>query len=260
MKLRVLGPLEICTGDGSVPLSPKLRDLLALLLCHSNRTISADRLIDALWPHTTPRTAAKTLQGYVHHLRRALGPDRLVFRPPGYVLVTQSGELDADCFTARVQSGRQAIAAGETDRGTHLIREAFALWRGVPYDGQDHLHPTHAEAYRLTELRLSAAEEWAEVELARRHHTEVACELHGIVAEHPFRERPRAQLMRALYATGRTVEALDVAREGRRRLAEDLGLDPSPALQRLEQAILTHDPTLTDLAPRSGRLHDSAQM
>ncbi|GAA1560142.1 hypothetical protein GCM10009678_48880 [Actinomadura kijaniata] len=253
MKLRVLGPLEIRRGDAPVSLSPKLRDLLAVLLCHSGRTVSADRLIDALWPRVPPRTAAKTLQGYVHHLRRALGPDRLTFHPPGYALVTRSGELDADCFTGRIQSGRQAIAAGETERGALLIREALTLWRGVPYDGQDHLEPAGAEAFRLTELRLSAAEEWAEAELARRQHADVARELYGIVADHPFRERPRAQLMRALHAMGRTVEALEVGREGRRRLADELGLDPSPALQHLEHAILTHAPTLPAPTPAKPR-------
>ncbi|MFI0448411.1 BTAD domain-containing putative transcriptional regulator [Actinomadura sp. 6N118] len=245
-------------GDASVPLSPKLRDLLAVLLCHSDRTVSADRLIDAMWPCVPPRTAAKTLQGYIHHLRRALGPGRLVFRPPGYMLVTRPGELDADCFTGRIQSGRRAIAAGDAERGTLLIREALDLWRGVPYDGQDHLQAVQAEAFRLTELRLSAAEEWAETALARRQHTDVACELYGIVAEYPFRERPRAQLMRALHAMGRTVEALEVGREGRRRLADELGLDPSPALQRLEHAILTHDPALARPMPRPGRINNVA--
>ncbi|KAB2344697.1 AfsR/SARP family transcriptional regulator [Actinomadura rudentiformis] len=245
-------------GDASVPLSPKLRDLLAVLLCHSGRTVSADRLIDALWPGIPPRTAAKTLQGYVHHLRRALGPGRLMFRAPGYVLVTRPGEFDADCFTGRIQSGRHAIAAGDTERGTQLIREALDLWRGVPYDGQDHLQPTQAEAFRLTELRLSAAEEWAEAALNRRQHADVACELYGIVTEHPFRERPRAQLMRALHAMGRTVEALEVGREGRRRLAEELGLDPSPALLRLEHAILTHDPALARPRPRPNRINNVA--
>ncbi|WP_188194679.1 AfsR/SARP family transcriptional regulator [Nonomuraea sp. SYSU D8015] len=244
MRFHVLGRLEIHTGDGALPLPPKIRDLLAVLLCNPNQTVSADRLIDALWPCTPPRTATKTLQGYVHHLRKALGAARLESRRPGYVLSVGPGELDAESFTSRAESGRAAIAAGLAEEGTAAIRAALAMWRGVPYEGQEHLGPTQAEAFRLTELRLTAAEEWADAELARGRPASIVGELHGIVADHPFRERLRAGLMRALYAMGRSVEALEVGREGRRVLADELGLDPSPTLRRLEHAILTHDPAL----------------
>lgn len=248
MKFHVLGPLEIHMAGGAVPLPPKVRDLLAVLLCRPNRTVSSDRLIDALWPCTAPRTAVRTMQGYVHHLRRVLGADRLVSRPPGYLLVVAPGELDAARFGAGIESGRTAVAAGLADEGTVAIRQALALWRGVPYEGQEHVSPVRAETFRLTELRLAAAEDWAEAELARGRPDGIAGELYGIVADNPYRERARVQLMRALYAMGRAAEALEVGREGRRVLADELGIDPSPALQRLEQAILTHDPTLNGLA------------
>ncbi|MGP4027112.1 AfsR/SARP family transcriptional regulator [Actinomadura sp. 3N407] len=248
MKFHVLGPLELQTGQGTVPLPPKLRDLLAILLCQPNLKISSDRLIDALWPCTPPRTAAKTIQGYVHYLRKAVGTDRLKSRSHGYVLVVRPGELDAESFAARIESGRAAIAAGLTDDGTAAIREALTLWRGVPYEGQEHLPPVQAETFRLTELRLAATEEQAEAELSQGRPAGLVGELYGVVTDYPFRERPRAQLMRALHAMGRTAEALKVAREGRKVLAGELGLDPSPALQRLEHAILTHDPSLGGLA------------
>ncbi|GAA2405461.1 hypothetical protein GCM10010191_11670 [Actinomadura vinacea] len=241
MKFHVLGPLEIHGADGILSLPPKLRDLLTVLLCHPNRMVSADRLIDALWPCGPPRTASKTLQGYVHHLRKHLGTHRLQSRRPGYAVVVGPGEMDAETFAAAIGTGRAAIADGLLDEGAAAIRQVLALWRGAPYEGQEHLSPTRAEAFRLTELRLAATEEWASAELLLGRPAEVVGELYGIVADHPFHERPRARLLQALYALGRAAEALDVCRAGQRALADELGLAPSPALQRLEHAILTHD-------------------
>ncbi|MEU5875921.1 AfsR/SARP family transcriptional regulator [Spirillospora sp. NPDC047279] len=242
MKFHVLGPLEIHTQNGAVvSMRPKLRDLLTVLLCSPNRTVPADRLIDALWPCGQPRTAAKTLHGYVHHLRGLLGANRLESRRPGYAIVVHPGELDAESFAAAGKEGRAAVAAGRVEQGAAVIREALVLWRGVPYEGQEHLSATRAEACRLAELRLAAAGDWADAELALGRPAEVAGELYGIVADHPFHERPRAQLMRALYALGRTAEALEVGRAGQQALADELGLEPSPALRQLEQAILVHD-------------------
>ncbi|MGH3243846.1 MAG: AfsR/SARP family transcriptional regulator [Spirillospora sp.] len=241
MKFHVLGPLEIHTENGTVPLRPKWRDLLAVLLCDPGRAVPIDCLIDALWPCAPPRTAVKTLHGYVHHLRGLLGPDRLESRRPGYAVVVRPGELDADTFAVHSNAGRKAVAAGMTEQGAAAIKDALALWRGAPFDGQDHLEATRVEAFRLTELRLTAAGDWADAELGLGRPAEVVGELYGIVADHPYHERPLAQLMRALYALGRTAEALDVCRKGQRAFTDELGLDPSPALRRLEKAILTHD-------------------
>ncbi|MFC9971637.1 BTAD domain-containing putative transcriptional regulator [Spirillospora sp. NPDC127200] len=241
MKFHVLGPLEIHGADGALLLPPKLSDLLALLLCHPNRMVPADRLADALWPGGPPRTAAKTLQGYVHHLRRHLGPHRLESRRPGYAVVVGPGELDAERFAAAVGAGRAAIAAGRPAEGAAAIRSVLGLWRGAPFEGQEHLSPTRGQAFRLTELRLAAAEEWASAELLLGRPAEVVGELYGVVADHPFHERPRARLLQALYALGRVAEALDVCRAGQRVLADELGLAPSLELQRLERAILTRD-------------------
>nr|WP_243710888.1 AfsR/SARP family transcriptional regulator [Actinomadura sp. KC216] len=127
------------------------------------------------------------------------------------------------------------------------------MWRGTPFEGQDHLAATRAEAFRLTELRLAAAGDWADAELGLGRPEEVVGELYGLVADHPYHERPLIQLMRALYALGRTAEALNVCRTGQRALADDLGLDPSPALRTLEQAILTHDVTTLSSAGASSR-------
>ncbi|MFI0369242.1 BTAD domain-containing putative transcriptional regulator [Actinomadura sp. 1N219] len=243
MKFHVLGPTEIHTENGTVSLRPKWRDLLAVLLCHPNRAVPTDYLIDALWPCTAPRTATKTLHGYVHHLRRVLGPGRLESRRPGYAVVLRSGELDADAFTVHARAGRTAVAAGMVEQGAVAIKDALALWRGTPFEGQHHLAATQVEAFRLTELRLAAAGDWADAELDLGRPEEVVGELYGIVADHPFHERPLIQLMRALYALGRTAEALNVCRTGQRALADELGLDPSPALRSLEHAVLTHDTT-----------------
>lgn len=249
MEFSVLGPLEVYTErtvprDGTA-LSPKLRDLLAVLLCRPNVMVRSEWLIDVMWT-TAPRTADKTLQVYIHHLRRALGPERLVSRPCAYVLLLHSDEVDAQRFTARVQEGRRAIAAGQRERGAQVIKEAVALWRGPAYDGQDHIPPVREESVRLTELRLAATEERIDAELALGRHAELVGELHGLVAEHPFREGSRAQLMLALYRAGRVTEALETYHEGRRCLADEFGLDPGPALKDLEQAILNHDPALLD--------------
>ncbi|TDB88183.1 hypothetical protein E1264_12350 [Actinomadura sp. KC216] len=112
MEFHVLGPTEIHTESGTVPLRPKWRDLLAILLCYPNRAVPTDYLIDALWPCTAPRTATKTLHGYVHHLRGVLGPGRLESRRPRYAVVLRPGELDADAFTVHAKAGRLAVAAG----------------------------------------------------------------------------------------------------------------------------------------------------
>lgn len=243
VEFSVLGPLEVRDGGTAVELSPKLRELLAVLLCRRNTLVTTPWLAQALWTRSSPRSAVKTLQAYVHHLRKALGPERLPSRPPGYVLLVRPGELDADRFAALLDHSRTKIS---TEQASSLLREALGLWRGEAYDGHDHLPAVHAESVRLTELRLTAIDERAEKELGLGRHRELIAELRAIVTQEPFRERSRAQLMLALYRTGRTTEALHVYHEGRQLLADEFGLDPGHALKNLEHAILTQDPSLTD--------------
>ncbi|MEV4254529.1 AfsR/SARP family transcriptional regulator [Spirillospora sp. NPDC049652] len=246
MRYRVLGPLDVQGPEGPVALSPKLRDLLATLLCHAGRPVSPGRLADVLWTGRPPGAATATLRGYVHHLRRALGPGRLASHPAGYVLHVAAGELDAAEFTAAVGRGRDAWTAGRPREAAEAFETALALWRGgTAYEEQDHLAPVHQEALRLGELRSSAVEESLDARLALGCDADLIGRLRHLVRLTPLCERPRARLALALYRTGRTAEALEVCRQGRHLLAEELGLDPGPELTALEAAILCHDPALT---------------
>jgi DNA-binding SARP family transcriptional activator/tetratricopeptide (TPR) repeat protein len=251
VEFRVLGPMEARDGTRVIPMSPMVRDLLALLLCHPGAPVSADRLIDALWADP-PRTAVKSLQVKVHGLRRALGDDaRVVYRPPGYALLVKPGELDASEFEVLVGRGIDASATEQASEGAELLRRALAMWRGPAFAGQELLPVVREEAARLAELRLRATEDLTRADLALGRHADVVADLFKRVAEHPFRECTRTQLMIALYRLGRPAEALEVYAEGRRRLVDELGLEPGQELRDLERAILNQDPSL-DLAAATG--------
>lgn len=245
MQFRILGPLEV-EGDGE-PLAlggAKQRAVLAVLLLHANRVVSRDRLIDAVWGERAPETANSALQGYVSALRKSLGADLILTRAPGYVLETVPTSVDFGRFESLVAEGSAALAAGDSGRASERLREALDLWRGEPLADLDSLGFVQIERVRLEELRLSAVEERLDADLALGRHAELVAELHALVGEHPLRERLRAQLMLALYRSGRQAEALDVYQQGRRLLAEELGLEPGEALKQLEHSILEHDPAL----------------
>jgi predicted ATPase/DNA-binding SARP family transcriptional activator len=254
MEFRILGPLEVIEGDRLVALGRgKERALLAVLLLHANEVVPSERLIDELWGEAAPTTVAKSVQVYVSHLRRALrgggagdGADGLlVTRAGGYMLRLEPGQFDLDRFERLLRDGRRALAAGEPERAAGTLREALALWRGPPLVDFGYEPFAQAEIARLEELRLAALEERIEADLALGRHAELVAELETLVAAQPLRERIRGQLMLALYRCDRQAEALDVYRQGRERLVEELGLEPSPALQRLEQAILTQGAELS---------------
>jgi DNA-binding SARP family transcriptional activator len=256
MEFRILGPLEVCEGGRSLPLGgAKQRAFLAVLLVHANQVISADRLIDELWGEQPPRAAANVVQTYVSRLRKVLhGPaagagDVLLSRPPGYVLQVGPGELDVYVFENRIREARSGLGAdpGEASR---LLMEAFDLWRGPVLADFAYEAFAQAEIGRLEELRAAAIEDRVEADLALGRHAALAGELDALVSAYPLRERLRGQRILALYRSGRQAEALQAYAETRRVLAEEFGIDPSPALQRLESAILTQDPGL-DLAPRA---------
>ena len=234
MEFRVLGPLEVVVGGQPVALGgARQRALLAILLTRANEVVSTDRLIDELWGEQPPRAAVNTVQYYVSQLRKALGSDRIVTRPPGYRIRVEPGELDLEHFEALVEAG----GAGE-------LREALRLWRGQPladFAGEAFAQP---EIMRLEELRLAALEKRIDADLALGRHAELIGELETLVGEHPLRERLRQQLMLALYRSGRQADALEAYQSARRTLVEQLGLEPSPALQELEKAILRQDRTL----------------
>jgi DNA-binding SARP family transcriptional activator len=232
MEFRILGPLEVVDGGRALSLGgPRQRALLALLLTRANRVVSRDELIDELWNDDAPEGARNALQYHVSRLRKALAPNEvLVTREPGYMLRVAPDELDLLEFERLRDSAREA----PPEEAVRLLRRALELWRGS----------AQAEIAYLDELRIAALEQRIEAELELGRHADLVAELEQLVREHPLRERLRAQLMLALYCSGRQAEALDVYRQTRQELIEQLGIEPSPSLQELERAILRHDPSL----------------
>jgi DNA-binding SARP family transcriptional activator len=242
VEFRILGPLEVVERGRALALGgPKQRTLLALLLTRANAVVSTDRLIHELWSAEPPSTAANTLQYHVSRLRRALGPsDAIVTQPPGYLIRVGRDELDLLRFERLVEEAQQAPPA----TGARLLREALDLWRGPALADLADESVLQTEILRLEELRLSAVERRVEADLALGRHSDVVGELEDLVREHPFREGLRGQLMLALYGSGRQADALDVYRQTRRVLVDELGVEPGPALQDIETGILRHDPAL----------------
>lgn len=242
MDFRILGRLEVV--DDGVDVSPRRaqpRALLAMFLLHPNELLTADRLIEALWGDTPPATADKALQGHVSALRKALGHDRLVTERGGYRLVVRPGELDADRFAAAETAAR--TMSDPSAREAALV-DALAMWRGEPLGDLASERFVQAEVARLDARRTAALDARAEAALAAGRHAELIPVLEAAVATHPDGEGLRARLMVALYRSGRQSDALRIYREGRRYLAEELGMDPGAELQLLERQILNHDPAL----------------
>jgi YVTN family beta-propeller protein len=245
VEFRILGPLELVVDGRPVELpGGRQRTLLALLVLHANEVVSSDRLMDGLWGEQPPATAAKVLQNAVSQVRRSLGNGLIVTRAPGYLLRVEPEAIDARRFESLLEEGRETLAAGEAAEAARIFRDALGLWRGPPLDDFAYEPFAQTEIARLEELRLRALEERIEADLALGRHADLVGELERLVADHPLRERPRGQLMLALYRSGRQAEALQAYQDGRRLLAEELGLEPGTALQQLEQQILTRDPAL----------------
>jgi DNA-binding SARP family transcriptional activator len=254
MEYRILGPLEVREADRVISLrGTRQRELLAVLLLHANEIVSSDRLIDDLWEGDPPPTATKMIQNGVSQLRKLLEPEeagaagveqRLVTRSPGYLLRIGPGELDSDRFERLAAEGRKELAAHAYGAAVERLREALAVWRGPALGDFSDATFARAEAARFEELRCATTEDRIDAELALGRHADVVAELEALVAQNPLRERLRGQLMLALYRSGRQAEALQVYQQTRNTLVEELGLEPGPALQRLEKAVLTQDPAL----------------
>ena len=237
MRFQVLGPLEAFDGDRRLDLgAPRRRATLAVLLLHANEIVPTDRLAEELWPNELPRTAAKAIQVYVSNLRKAFGAarDALETRGSGYLLKVRPGELDLLEFERLLAPcwGREPADRAET------LGSALSLWRGAPLADFAYEQFVQSEAARLEELQRLAVEERIEAELALGQGAELVPELESLVAERRLEERPRAQLMLALYRAGRQADALDAFREGKQVLDEELGLEPGEQLRELELAIL----------------------
>jgi len=246
LEFRILGPLEAAADSEPLQLSgQKQRALLALLLLDANRVVSTDRIIDALWGEEPPRTAATSLQNFVSQLRKLLGSDVLVTKPPGYQLRIEPEQLDLERFTRLVEESR---AEPPAERAAKL-RRALALWRGPPLADLGFKAFAQQEIGRLEELRLAALEDRVDAELEAGRHSDLIGELEAFADEHPLRERLRSQLMLALYRSGRQAEALQIYHDTRRVLVDELGIEPSPSLQQLHGAILRQDPRLEEGQP-----------
>jgi len=241
LEFRILGPLEVVKDGQALALGgQRQRSVLALLLLRRGEVVSVDGLVDAIWGENPPRTATTSLQNIVSQLRKVLGPERLVTRAPGYVLALGGDEVDADRFTRLVEEAR----GKDPDERARRLNEALELCRGPALADFAYELFAQTEIERLEELRLAALEERIEADIERGRHAEVVGELEALVSQHPLRERARGQLMVALYRSGRQAEALSTYQDARRTLLEDLGIDPSPALQQLHAAILRQDRAL----------------
>jgi DNA-binding SARP family transcriptional activator/DNA-binding beta-propeller fold protein YncE len=252
VEFHVLGPLEVIADGGFLPLGgAKQRAVLAILLLHANEVVGRDRLIDELWGESPPESAANMLQGYISHLRKTLEPssvrgqhELIVSRPPGYLLKILPDQLDAARFEQLAKEGKRSLDNGDAEAAAERLREALALWRGRALDDLAYETFARASIERLEELRLQTIEDRIDADLALGRHNALVGELRELVDLYPLRERLRAQLMTALYRCGRQADALEVYREGRRVVRDELGIEPGPALRGLQQSILRQDPLL----------------
>ena len=253
MEFRILGPLEVWDDGCRLPLGgAKQRALLAALLLHGNEVVPADRLIDDLWGEDSSESATTSLRVNVSRLRKALPHDVIETRSPGYAIRLERDQLDLHRFERLVDEGRRSLAEGRPADAADRLREALALWRGPSLADVAYESFAQAPIARLEEIRLAALELRIDADLVLGRDRELVGELEALVAEHPLRERLRGHLMLALYRSGRQAEALSAYQEARRVLVGKLGIDPSPALQELEQAILRQEPALRTGEARLG--------
>lgn len=246
VSFRILGPLRAGVGGAPVDLGGgRARLVLAALLLEADRPVPVDRLVDVVWGDRPPSSARTQVAIAVSGLRRAFrdaGRERVIETVrPGYRLPAEAGVIDASVAAERIGEARRDVAAGRLEQAAGRFRAALSLWDGPVLAGLGR-GAIEVAALRWEELRLTAIEEAAHVELGLGRHRELVGELIGAVQEHPYRERLRALLMLALARAGRQGEALGVYREGRRRLAGELGLEPGRELRELQLGILRDDP------------------
>jgi DNA-binding SARP family transcriptional activator len=246
MQFCLLGPLLVRRGDAVVPVpAAKHRVLLAALLLHAGRPVGIDELTEILWGPAPPVTARVSLQNYVMRLRRILaddGPPRIVTQPGGYLINVGPGELDITRFEAALAAGRAAARAGAWEDAAAVLADGLALWRGEPLAAVPSDLLLAREVPRLAELRLQALEARIDAELHLGRPAEVIVELRGLVAAEPLRERLHALLMTALVRDGQQAGALAAYQAARRVLVDELGAEPGPELQRLQQQVLAGPP------------------
>ncbi|MGH8973885.1 MAG: BTAD domain-containing putative transcriptional regulator, partial [Acidimicrobiia bacterium] len=257
MEFRILGPLQVIGAVRPAAVGgSRERTLLARLLVSANQVVSSERLLVDVWEGDPPEGASRALPVYVSRLRKVLRAagieEAILTQPPGYVLRLEPGHLDAVRFEALVVAGRRRAVSADPEGAAGILREALALWRGPALADVADVPFARGEAARLEEARLTALEERIDADLACGRHAELVGELGTLVSAHPLRERPWGQRMLALYRSGRQAEALRAYQELRGILGEELGIEPSTALTRLETAILRHEEELDRRLPEPG--------
>ncbi|MEU8432028.1 AfsR/SARP family transcriptional regulator [Streptomyces sp. NPDC029216] len=269
MKIQVLGPLTAeVDGDSIVPTASKPRQILALLALHPGQVMPVPTLMEEIWGQEPPNSAPTTLQTYILQLRRRLGTamgagrpgaakEVLTTRHGGYLLQVPRGAVDVNVYEDLVARGQSAFDGGDDEAAAALLRGALALWQG-PALVDVRVGPVlEIEVMRLEESRLGAVERRIDADLRLGRHTELLAELTELTARYPQHEGLHSQLMVALYRSGRQATALDVYRRLHGRLIGELGVEPSPQLQRLHQAMLKVDPALDVVAgPKRGSTFD----
>ncbi|MBC3840115.1 hypothetical protein GXW82_07770 [Streptacidiphilus sp. 4-A2] len=249
MRFNLLGPLSVSDGDAEPVLLPAgiPRTVLAVLLLNVNQVVSADRLAQAVWGEERPSAAAAGLRNHVSRLRRQLGGAagaRVRTEAPGYLVAASEEELDEQLFLQSSRRGREALEAADYLAAADELRQALDLWRGEPLADMPPGPEVDSRVQWLRETRLLALEGRIEADLWLGRHQELVAEIRALTDAHPLRETVHGQLMLALYRAGRQAEALDAFQELRHRLVEELGVDPSPDVQRLHGRILGADPEL----------------
>ena len=256
LEIRVLGPLEVLDSGAAADIGgAKRQALLAMLALRQGRVVEVDALIDALWADDLPSAPRNAVHHHIARLRAALGEESIVGAADGYALA--DADVDAARFEELLAETRAARRDGDLSAAADAVASALALWRGPALQGLTATEWFSTEARRLDALRVDAREEEFEVTLALGEHRDLVQDLRSALAADPFRERLWGQLMLALYRSGRQAEALDVFQEARRVLSDELALEPGPELRRLQEAILSHDPSIaapTAASRRAGNL------
>lgn len=251
LEYRILGPLEVSRGGEPLVIGrPRLRAVLGCLLLGAGKTLAVPRLVDAVWGPAAPSSADSLVRVYVSQLRQLVGDDAILTRPGGYAIADPGERLDAERFRRLVADVGDRSAEGDDERAARSLTEALALWSGEVLADTPLAGTAAAAADQLAELRLFAIEERAAAELRLGRHHEVVSELEREADANPTRERLIEELMVALYRSGRQTDALELYAAVRKRLVDELGLEPGRRLQELQAQILRHDPELA--APIQG--------
>lgn len=239
MYFQLLGPLAVWSDTGPVDiLGTRRRALLSILVLHAGDGVQTAQLVEDVWDSRPPGAAVATLQSHVSALRRLIGPDRLRLRGGAYVLTADGDEIDARVFESEVDSARLELGCGNARAAASTLERALGRWHGPPVADSLGAHWAASEVARLNEIKEDAIESLLEARLKLGDNHLVTARAEAAIACYPWRERIWAQLMIALYRSGRQAEALRAYQRLRRRLSDELGISPSPELTRLEEAIL----------------------